>query len=166
MTKTYTFTISDPAGAADAQTYVATDVRSVRKVTGTPTITYNGGSFQCTFPAAASSTVTVKANDGDADERDSIVVSNRPPTVVRGPDVSGSEGSPISLDGTVTDPDGTAFTVKWTYTAGAGVDAGATCSFANDTAVDTTITCTDDGTFTAKPEATDTSARNRATRRR
>ncbi len=104
-----------------------------------------------------SSTVAVRVNDGDANSNeDSIVVSlNRPPTVDAGPNVSGSEGSAIPLDGTVSDPDGTAFTVKWTYTAGAGVDTGTTCSFGNDTAVDTTITCTDDGTFTAKLEATD-----------
>lgn len=122
-----------------------------------PTITSSGGSFQRTFAAAVSSTVAVKVNDGNADSNEaSIVVStNRPPTVHAGPDVSGYEGSAISLDGTVSDPGGTAFTVKWTYTAGAGVDTRTTCSFGNDTSVDTTITCTDDGTFTAKLEATD-----------
>jgi len=158
-TKTYTFTITDPAGAADAQTYVSgyPTCGAFGTVTGTPTITSSGGSFQCTFSAGLSSTVRVKVNDGDANSNeDSIVVSlNRPPSVDAGPNVSGAEGSAISLDGTVSDPDGNSFTVKWTYTAGAGVDTGATCAFANDTAVDTTINCTDDGTFTAKLEATD-----------
>src|SRR5204862_7891686 len=99
----------------------------------------------------------VKVNDGTANSNESsIVVSlNRPPSVSAGPNVSGAEGSSLSLDGTVTDPDGDSFTVKWTYTLGAGVSPTATCSFANDTAVDTTITCTDNGTFTAKLEATD-----------
>ena len=83
------------------------------------------------------------------------VTINRAPNTDAGPNASGAEGSTIALDGTVTDPEGDSFTVKWTYTAGAGVDAGATCAFANDTAVDTTIKCTDDGSYTVKLEATD-----------
>jgi hypothetical protein len=83
------------------------------------------------------------------------VTINRGPNTDAGPNASGAEGSTIALDGTVTDPEGDSFTVKWTYTAGAGVDTGATCAFANDTAVDTTIKCTDDGSYTVKLEATD-----------
>jgi hypothetical protein len=54
----------------------------------------------------------------------------------------------------VTDVEGDGLSYAWTY-AGGGVDAGATCSFADATAVDTTIKCTDDGTFTATLRATD-----------
>ena len=38
---------------------------------------------------------------------------------------------------------------------GAGVDAGATCAFADASSPATTITCTDDGTYTVKLTATD-----------
>lgn len=83
-----------------------------------------GGSFQCASP-------------------------NTPPTVDAGSDVSGTEGSLISLDGTVTDPDvDDTVATSWSYTAGGNVDAGATCAFGDASAVDTTITCTDDGTYT------------------
>ena len=120
------------------------------------------------LPVGPSSTVAVKVNDGNANSNESsiVVAVNRPPTVDAGPDVSGAEGAAISLDGTVSDPDGNTFTVKWTYTAGAGVDAGATCSFADDTAVDTTITCTDDGRSRRSWRRRTAMAPSRATRPR
>lgn len=77
---------------------------------------------------------------------------NDPPVVNAGPDVSGNEGSAISLDGTVTQADEPGldpFTTAWS------VSAGAPCSFANATAIDTTITCTDNGTFTVTLTADD-----------
>jgi hypothetical protein len=157
-THTYSFVITDPG--ADTQNYAAGYPKCGANgtVTGTPTITNSGGSFQCTFfGPGTSSTVAVKVNDVDDDSNEStkLVTINLAPNVDAGPSALGAEGSAISLDGTVTDPEGDSFTVNWTYTAGAGVNAGATCSFAVDTAVDTTIKCTDDGTYTAKLEATD-----------
>jgi hypothetical protein len=77
---------------------------------------------------------------------------NDPPVVSAGPDVSGGEGSPIILNGTVTQNDEAGFdplTTTWT------VNAGAPCAFADASAVDTTITCTDDGTYTATLTADD-----------
>jgi hypothetical protein len=77
---------------------------------------------------------------------------NDPPVVSAGPDVSGSEGSPISLDGTVTQNDEAGFdpiTTTWT------ANAGAPCTFANAAAVDTTITCSDNGNYTATLTADD-----------
>ena len=73
---------------------------------------------------------------------------NSAPSVDAGDDVSGGEGSAIPLDATVSDPDDDLVTTTWTYEAGVGVDAGATCSFDDAGAVDTTIACTDDGTYT------------------
>lgn len=80
--------------------------------------------------------------------------TNDPPTVGAGSDVSGNEGAAIALDATVTDPDGDTVTQTWTYVA-VTADAGASCTFADASAVDTTITCTDDGTYTATLTAND-----------
>ncbi|MGZ4375301.1 MAG: hypothetical protein ACXVR9_11000, partial [Gaiellaceae bacterium] len=80
--------------------------------------------------------------------------ANTPPTVDAGGAVSGSEGSAIALSGSVTDPDGPVSS-SWTYTAGLGVDPGATCAFADASSPATTITCTDDGKYTATLSADD-----------
>ena len=80
--------------------------------------------------------------------------TNAPPTVtIDSASPSGDEGAAIGLDATAAD-DGPV-TTSWSYTAGAGVDPGATCAFADPSAVDTTITCTDDGTFTVTLTADD-----------
>ena len=77
------------------------------------------------------------------------VEANDPPSVDAGGPYAGNEGASISLDGTVTDPDiGDTLTSTWSYAPGAGVDAGATCIFGSASAVDTTVSCTDDGTYT------------------
>jgi Bacterial Ig domain/PKD domain len=74
---------------------------------------------------------------------------NTPPTSDAGGPYSGVEGASVALNGTATDVDAAdTLTYLWSYAAGAGVDAGATCSFASATSVDTTVSCTDDGTFT------------------
>lgn len=92
---------------------------------------------------------------GDSDFNDNLfnftaVVVNRPPTADAGGDVSGSEGSAIALSGSGADPDaGDTLTYGWSYAAGADVDAGASCSFADAADPTTTITCTDDGTYIA-----------------
>ncbi|MFI1990724.1 family 43 glycosylhydrolase [Actinoplanes sp. NPDC020271] len=62
-----------------------------------------------------------------------------------GPDVSGAEGSAVPVSGSVS---GNANTPTWSWAAGDDVDAGATCVFADPHAVATTVTCTDDGTYT------------------
>lgn len=82
-----------------------------------------------------------------------VAVENTPPTVNVSP-VAGNEGSAIATSATVTDPDSTP-TTAWTYAPFSGVDAGATCSFANPAAVLTTVTCTDDGVYTLTLTADD-----------
>jgi trimeric autotransporter adhesin len=57
-----------------------------------------------------------------------------------GPDVGGNEGSAIALNG--SPPAGGGITVHWS------AQAGAPCAFANANAAVTSITCTDNGTFT------------------
>ncbi|MCC2335079.1 PKD domain-containing protein [Cellulomonas wangsupingiae] len=65
--------------------------------------------------------------------------------VSAGPDVTGTEGTEIFLDG-----EGDAAeeeSLRWSVRPLDGVDAGATCTFTDEYATDTWITCTDDGTF-------------------
>jgi hypothetical protein len=75
------------------------------------------------------------------------IAENQPP-VVTVANASGNEGAAIPVSGTATDPDGDPLTTTWSVAPASGVDAGATCSFANPAALSTTITCTDDGTYT------------------
>ncbi|WP_165947338.1 PKD domain-containing protein [Micromonospora sp. 15K316] len=79
---------------------------------------------------------------------------DNPPTVSAGPDRVGNEGVPVILHGVASDDNG-APGVGWSYTAGPDVDAGAACTFADAHAGITTITCTDDGTFTVSLTAND-----------
>ncbi|GAA2878399.1 hypothetical protein Acy02nite_15840 [Actinoplanes cyaneus] len=62
-----------------------------------------------------------------------------------GADISGAEGGAIPVGGTVSN---SANRPTWSWTAGDDVDAGATCDFAEAQAAATTVTCTDDGTYT------------------
>jgi hypothetical protein len=111
-----------------------------------------GGSHS--YAAAATPTITVTVTDddgGSASDSVGIVIEaapqNQPPTADAGPNASGAEGSAIALDGTGSDPEGGSLTYAWSYEAGAGVDAGATCTFGSAAAADSTFRCTDDGTY-------------------
>jgi hypothetical protein len=81
--------------------------------------------------------------------------ANTAPVVDAGDDTTGDEGAAIALAGSVTDAEGDLTTQMWSYTAGPDVDAGAVCTFADPAAAATTITCTDDGTYTVALTATD-----------
>jgi FtsP/CotA-like multicopper oxidase with cupredoxin domain len=70
-------------------------------------------------------------------------------------DAAGDEGSAIPIHTTAFDEDGDPMTTTWSYAPLAGVDPGATCAIANPSALDTTITCTDDGTYTLTVTAND-----------
>jgi len=84
-----------------------------------------------------------------------LTILPRPVVVDAGPAVSGDEGSPIALTGSALAPDGQSFTASWFIAAGAGVDPGAMCSFADPSSLATTITCTDDGTYALTLAASD-----------
>ena len=131
---------------------------------------------QCTgthpYASAGARTITLTVTDddgGSAVATVGIMISdqpNLPPTADAGADRSSAEGSSVTLSGSGSDPEGAPLTYAWTYAAGAGVDSGATCSFGTPTAATTTVTCTDDGAYTAtlavsdgaNPPATDTAA--------
>lgn len=79
---------------------------------------------------------------------------DNPPTVDAGPNRTGDEGTPINLSGVAYDDISTP-TVTWSYSAGPDVDPGTTCVIGNTHALRTTITCNDNGTFTATLTASD-----------
>jgi LPXTG-motif cell wall-anchored protein len=60
-----------------------------------------------------------------------------------GPAATGAEGAAIQLTGLTAGSGGPV----WGYRPLSGVDTGATCQFADPKKADTTITCTDDGTY-------------------
>jgi uncharacterized repeat protein (TIGR01451 family) len=143
-------------------------VTGANSVSGTGT-TNSGGQATFTYTGTSAGGDTITAcHDGNtngvceaaelkaAATKAWVTATNAPPSVDAGAGVSGDEGSAVALDGTVSDADvGDTVTTGWTYTAGVGVDAGATCSFGSAASVDTTITCTDDGTYTLTLTAND-----------
>lgn len=144
----------------DAMTYAVQSGPSHGSLSG---CTLVSSSFtQCTYtPAAAfvgDDSFTYRASDDlatSAAATVTITVTGQPPLVNAGADKTGTEGSPISLTGTASDPDGQALTYQWSATPGPGVDAGAGCSFTASTSLNTSVTCTDNGTFTATLTASD-----------
>jgi endonuclease/exonuclease/phosphatase family metal-dependent hydrolase len=77
-----------------------------------------------------------------------------PPNVDAGPSAFGVEGAPITLRGSAFDRESSP-TLAWTYEPAGEVDPGTSCAFADPSAAQTTITCTDDGVFTATLTARD-----------
>ena len=125
----------------------------------------------CTFDNDASKTATVtctddgafkvrlvaKDDDGgtSAVSEANLTVANAGPVAEAGGPYSGKEGSPVQLNGTVTDAGANDTHVwLWKYTDGSGIDGG-TCSLDNENAQDPTITCTDDGTIQLTLKVTD-----------
>jgi hypothetical protein len=111
--------------------------------------------------------VEVTPNDGTDDGLtvdDSATVVNSAPTAnAGGPYTSAGEGSSIALSGSGTDADGDSLGYHWTYSAGAGVDAGTTCTFSpNALAQNPSITCNDDGSFTVSLVTNDGTASSTA----
>ena len=93
-------------------------------------------------------------NDGNGQVDEGCAV-NHPPTASAGGPYSGAEGSAIAVSGTASDQDGDAVTHTWSATPVSGVDAGAACTFADASALSTTVTCTDDGTWKLTLTASD-----------
>ena len=152
----------DPASFSDAG---ANDTHSAQLDWGDGTVVAGtvgtgsvSGSHAYGAPGAYTVTVTVTDDDGGTGS-DTLVVTvsalpNDPPVVDAGADDTGTEGGSVALSGSVTDPDDSP-TLLWTATPGVGVDAGAACTFGTPAAAVTTVTCTDDGTFTLTLTADD-----------
>ncbi|MGI9577592.1 MAG: S8 family serine peptidase, partial [Microthrixaceae bacterium] len=77
-------------------------------------------------------------------------VPNEPPVVDPLTPASGDEGSAVAISGDADDPDGPAPTLLWSSDAPPGM-----CTFADASVATTTVSCTDDGTWTLSLTATD-----------
>ena len=116
-------------------------------LTYTPDANFNGAdsfSFTASDGVATSDPATVSIN---------VAPVNDAPTVSAPASVDAFEGASRPITATVADVDGDTVSVVWAVLGGADVDAGADCTIAN--LVATTITCTDDGTYTAIVTASD-----------
>jgi PKD domain len=132
-------------------------------VTGTGTTDSNG---QATFTYSSTLTGTDlihatyldssgRTETSNTVEKTWTQVTNTPPTPDAGGPYAGDEGSAISISGTATDPDaGDTVATAWSYSV-VSADAGAACSFGDAAALSTTVTCTDNGTFTLTLSADD-----------
>ncbi|HET7312307.1 MAG TPA: PKD domain-containing protein [Mycobacteriales bacterium] len=77
--------------------------------------------------------------------------TNSPPTADAGAPYTGNEGSAISLSGaTASDADSDPLTYAWSYADANGVTnaAGSSCSFSDETTLNPTVTCNDNGHWT------------------
>jgi uncharacterized repeat protein (TIGR01451 family) len=93
--------------------------------------------------SAAGATATVVPSRGAA----MTVVANSAPAVAAGGPYTGTEGAGVAIAGTASDPDGDALTSTWKVTP-VTADPGATCTPADAGSLATSVTCTDDGTYT------------------
>lgn len=100
----------------------------------------------CTFPSSGLYTVTGRIIDqgSDGTEYSTVVeVKNAAPVIDAGSAYSGIEGHAIALSGaTATDAENDALTYAWT------IDS-ALCSFSNAAVLNPSVTCTDNGNFSA-----------------
>lgn len=144
-----TATVTDQIGNGLEGVRVDFAVTGANEVSGFGS-TSSAGEAQYCYIGANDGGDTITATVGNlADTASATFSGNQVPSVDAGPDVEGDEGSPIALDGTVTD-DINAASASWTITG-----AGADCALADATAVDTTVTCDDNGVFTATLTAND-----------
>jgi hypothetical protein len=106
----------------------------------------------CTAGAPGSVTVKGKIKDKDGGEREytaSVAIDNVPPTAEANGPYAVDEGSPVNISGSGIDPDDGAVSYLWS-----AAPAGK-CTFGNATLAATTVTCTDNGSFTLTLKVTD-----------
>lgn len=108
-----------------------------------------------TYAAAGTYTVKVTLNDKDGGKSTAtvLVVVNAPPTIDAAGPYSGTEGMPLALAGTATDPDGDPIALSWSF--GVSTDPGGSCAMAGTATLVPTITCTDDAAIEATLTADD-----------
>ncbi|HEV2783971.1 MAG TPA: VWA domain-containing protein [Actinophytocola sp.] len=90
--------------------------------------------------------VTAKGSDGggpgEVTDCRSVTIKAAPAVSAGGP-YTGEEDHPVSIAGTVTEPNSPGLTTTWAVTP----VPGAACSFGDSTALSTVVTCTEPGTY-------------------
>ena len=153
----------DGTASDDGQPTPASLTTTWTRLSGPGTVTFtniNGADATANFSAAGTYVLRLTANDGQRTTFDDITVTvtnvpvaNLPPNVNSGNDRSGIAGTPVSLDGTVSDdnqPAPAALSTTWTKTSGPG-----TVTFGNLNAVDTTATFSAAGSYVLRLTAND-----------
>ena len=144
---------TDPDG--DTLTFTVPSLPAHGTLSGTaPNLTYT--------PSAnfnGSDSFAFVVNDGIVDSAPatvaiSITPQNDAPTISTPPTLSIAEGTSTSITASVSDVDGDVVTVAWSVVAGSDVDGGGLCTTGVQAAT-TTISCTDDGTYTVTATASD-----------
>ena len=125
----------------------------------------------CTFDDATSAATTVTCTDDGAFQvrlvvtdddggssvfdEETLTVANGGPVANAGGAYNGNEGSPVPLNGSVTDAGANdSHSWAWEY-VGSNIDPSASCQFNDPEAEDPTITCTDNGTVQLTLTVTD-----------
>ena len=133
---------------------------------GNPTTEYGGaypgrefsvcsGSTSCdqlTIVNNRTISVTTHAG-GNTDQMRVVTKHNEPPVPNAAGPYAGYEGSTVTLNGSVTDPDGDPVTKSWTFVKSAG--PGTVCTTTGTTTLTPTINCNDDAIVTATLSVTD-----------
>ena len=143
-----------PAGRAVTPTW--------SKVSGPGNVAFansNAAATTATFDPAGTYVVRLSASDGALSASDDATVTitapgvNQAPVVSAGPDVAGTVGNAVALNGTATDdglPAGSSLTVTWSKVSGPG-----NVAFANANAAATTATFDAAGTYVVRLTGTD-----------
>ena len=110
----------------------------------------------CTDDGTVELTLKVTDDDGaESEDTATLTLANVDPEAHAGGSYTGQEGSPVQLNGSVTDA-GTNDTHTWVWQyLGTNVDPGASCHINDASDEDPTITCTDDGTVKLTLTVTD-----------
>lgn len=129
---------------------------------GTGTTAANGMvSFSYTGTSAGIDDIRASFTNGSITQSSNIArmewlaAANEAPSADAGGPYADDEGAVISLTGTASDPDGDSLSYIWTQVASSGTDAGAACTFSDNTALSPTMVCNDDGTFDLTLEVND-----------
>ena len=157
-THTYSYTVTDPGQDSFTVSTGYPSCGTGGSVSGTPSTTASGGSFDCVFPdGPATTNVAIKVADSDgASDTDSesvvvVQVANVAPTVVLSGDTSANEGSTHTYTYTVSDPgdDPNPTVTESCGSGGTKTDTAAAnsfdCTFPDGPASSTVTVSADDG---------------------
>ena len=106
----------------------------------------NGTAY--TFTVKASNAIGAGPASAPSNSVTPMAPTNGPPIVDAGPAVAGTVNTPITLNGSATDPDGDPLTITWSVNS-------ASCTILPSNAAHSSITCSTPGVFSATLTASD-----------